>query len=106
MLTSMIVVQGVFRVDAADREQYLAESLENQRMSRDEPGCIEYVLAADPLVPDRVVLSERWATRADLDAHIAALTERRRAAAEAGGNPIRPVSRDVTFFEASAIDVM
>jgi quinol monooxygenase YgiN len=106
MLARMIVVQGVFRVAATDREQYLAESLENQRISRDEPGCIEYVLAADPLVPDRVVLSERWATRADLDAHIEALTERRRAAASAGAPRLQPVSRDVTFFEASAIDVM
>jgi hypothetical protein len=33
------------------------------------------------------------------------LTERRRAAASAGAPRLQPVSRDVTFFEASAIDV-
>ena len=60
----MIVVQGVFRVHEAERERYLAESAETQRISRSEPGCLEYVLAADPLDAQRVVLSERWSSRA------------------------------------------
>lgn len=102
----MIVVLGAFRVSAADREQYLAESLENQRISRAEPGCLEYALAPDPLDPERVVLSERWASRADLDAHIEALTERRATAAADGATSIAPLSREVRFFEASEIDVM
>jgi quinol monooxygenase YgiN len=102
----MIIVQGVFRVMADDREQYLAESLETQRVSRSEPGCIEYVVGADPLDPQRVVLSERWATRADLDAHLDALRGRRAAAAKAGATPLVPVSREIRFFEATPIDVM
>lgn len=101
----MIVVQGVFRIAPEDREQYLAESLETQRISRGEPGCIEYVLAADPVEPDRIVLSERWETRADLDAHVVALTERRQAAADAGETPIAPTSRDVTFLDATPLDI-
>jgi quinol monooxygenase YgiN len=102
----MIIVQGVFRVTADDRERYLAESLETQRVSRGERGCIEYVVAADPLDPQRVVLSERWATRADLDAHLDALRARRAAAAEAGATPSAPVSREIRFFEATPIDVL
>ena len=102
----MIVVQGVFRVPEADREQYLAESAETQRISRSEPGCLEYVLAADPLDAERVVLSERWSSRADLDAHIAALVARRAAAAANGTTPVAPLSREIAFFEASPIDVM
>lgn len=102
----MIVVQGVFRVAPEDRERFLAESVETQRISRAEPGCVEYAIAADPVEPDRVVLTERWERRTDLDAHIEALTARRRAAAEAGATPLRPVSRDVAFFEATPIDVM
>jgi quinol monooxygenase YgiN len=102
----MIIVQGVFRVTEDGREQYLAESLETQRISRGEPGCIEYVVAADPLDAQRVVLSERWATRADLDAHLDALRDRRAAAAEAGATPLAPVSRDIRFFEATPIDVV
>ena len=102
----MIVVQGVFQVRAADREQYLADSAETQRISRAEPGCLEYVLAADPLDTERVVLSERWSSRADLDAHIKALVARRTAGAAEGATPVSPLSREVTFFEASPIDVM
>jgi quinol monooxygenase YgiN len=101
----MIVVQGVFRVRAEDRERYLAESGETQQISRGEPGCIEYVVAADPIEPDRVVLSERWESRADLDAHLVALQERRRAAAERGATSIAPLDRDVVFLEAHVIEV-
>jgi quinol monooxygenase YgiN len=102
----MIIVQGVFRVREADREQYLTESAETQRISRTEPGCLEYVLAADPLDAARVVLSERWASRAELDAHIEALVARRAAAAAEGVTPVAPVSREIAFFEASQIEVM
>lgn len=101
----MIVVQGVFRVAAEDREQYLADSVETQQISRAEAGCVEYVLAADPVEPDRVVLSERWESRADLEAHITALTERRRQAAEEGVTSIELVSREVTFLEATPIQL-
>ncbi len=48
----MIIVQGVFRVRADERDRYLAESVDTQRISRGEPGCLEYVLAADPLDPE------------------------------------------------------
>ncbi|MDY7102966.1 MAG: putative quinol monooxygenase [Actinomycetota bacterium] len=100
----MIVVQGVFRVAAEDREQFLAQSVENQRISRSEKGCIEYVLAADPLEPDRVVLSERWETKADLDAHLEALRQRRRAPGT-NAAAVEPISREVSFLEATAIDL-
>ena len=102
----MIVVQGVFRVREADRERYLAESAETQRISRAEPGCLEYVLAADPLDAERVVLSERWSSRAELDAHVEALVARRAVAAAEGATPVVPLSREIAFFEASPIDVM
>jgi quinol monooxygenase YgiN len=103
---AMIVVQGVFQVAPEDRTRYLTESLDTQRISRAEAGCLEYVLAADPVEPDRVVLSERWATRADLDAHLKALMARREAEAEAGATPITPLHRDVSFFEANETSLM
>ena len=104
----MIVVQGVFRVHEAERERYLAESAETQRISRSEPGCLEYVLAADPLDAQRVVLSERWSSRAELDAHIQALVARRAVPAADGTTPtpVAALSREIAFFEASPIDVM
>ena len=96
----MVIVQGVFTVDPARRDDYLEASKEQMRISRAEQGCIEYVLAADPLEADRVVLSERWASRADLDAHVAALTARREAAApDEGAVELR--SREVQVFDAT-----
>jgi quinol monooxygenase YgiN len=100
----MIIVQGRFRVAPEDREQYLADSGETQRISRSEQGCIEYVIAADPLEADRVVLSERWETRADLDAHLEALVARRAAAAESATEPVALLGREVCLFEASEVD--
>ncbi len=96
----MIVVQGVFRVAEQDREAFLAQSIETQEISRGEKGCIEYVFAADPLDPGRVVLSERWETREDLDAHLAALAARREDAA-ADDDRVTPLSREVVFLDAT-----
>ena len=100
----MIIVQGVFRIAPEDRERYLADSLETQRISRGERGCIEYVFAADPLEADRVVLSERWETRADLDAHLEALAARRASAGENATGPVSVLARDVSLFEASEVE--
>ena len=44
---------------------------EAMRATRAEPGCLEYVMAADPVDPSRVVLFERWADQASFDAHMA-----------------------------------
>ena len=101
----MIIVQGVFQVAPANTKAFLAETVETQRISRAEPGCIEYVFAADPLEPGRIVLSERWETRALLDAHIDALVRRRAAEAEAGATPMEPISREVFFFKATEFDL-
>jgi len=69
----MVVVGGTFQVDPDQREQFLAGRAAMMRASRAEPGNLEYAFCADPIDPSRVVLYERWATREDLDAHIAAL---------------------------------
>ncbi len=97
----MIIVQGTFTVEPDQREAYLAQTFEMQQISRAEKGCIEYVFAADPLEANRVLLSERWETRADLDDHITALNIRRDAAREAGETQIQPIERSVVFFEGT-----
>lgn len=101
----MIIIQGVFTLTPGDRDTFIAESAETQRISRSEQGCIEYVFAIDPLEENRVVLSERWETRADLDAHLTALVARRKAEAEAGATPLVPLTRVVQFFEAAEIQL-
>ena len=70
--TLMVIVAGVFTVDPEQREAFLAGRMDRMRTSRAERGCIEYTFSADPLDPSRVLLFERWASQADLDAHLAA----------------------------------
>jgi quinol monooxygenase YgiN len=37
--------------------------------SRAEPGCLDYVVSADPSAPGRIIVFERWATEPDLAEH-------------------------------------
>jgi quinol monooxygenase YgiN len=105
---STVIVQGVFRVNPAERDAYLAASFDTMRSSRTEQGCLEYVLAADPLDEGRVVLSERWQSRPDLDAHIQGMATRRSEAAARGGGASgpEPISREVTIYEVATEQVL
>jgi quinol monooxygenase YgiN len=71
----MLIVAGHFVVDPADQAAFVAGRVEAMRATRAEDGCLEYVMAADPVDPSRVVLFERWADQASFDAHMAALAE-------------------------------
>ena len=84
-----VIVAGSFVVAAADREAFLEGRRPAMEASRAEPGCLDYVFAADPLDPERVVLFERWADQAALDAHLAAMRERR----SSGTAPAAPAPR-------------
>jgi len=97
----MIIVGGTFTVDPERREEFLAGQLELMRISRSEPGCLEYTFSADPLDLDRVVLFERWATQDDLDAHLRAVDARRAAAASSGGGVAARSSSIVLYDVAS-----
>lgn len=99
----MIIVQGTFTLDPDRRDEFIAGRVETMQASRAEKGCIEYTLAADPVVPGRVVLTERWETRADLDAHISALMAKREAEGDDAAVPL--LSREVSFFEATKIEL-
>jgi len=68
----LVIVAGWFEVDPSERDAFLALRVDAMRRSRAERGCIEYVIAADPVDPGRAVLFERWESQADLDAHAAA----------------------------------
>ena len=67
----MLIVAGSFDVDPAQRDEFLAGRLDSIRATREEPGCLEYVMSADPVDPTRVVLFERWAAQAAFDGHMA-----------------------------------
>jgi quinol monooxygenase YgiN len=95
---SEVIVQGVFSLDPADRDRFVEASIEGMRSSRQEEGCLEYVMAADPLDPERAVLSERWASMDHLNEHLARPRE------TPPGAEARPAPRsaEITVFEVAS----
>ncbi len=66
----MLIVAGHFVLDAAERDEFVASKVESMTATRTEPGCLEYVMSADPVDPTRVMLFERWADQASFDGHM------------------------------------
>jgi quinol monooxygenase YgiN len=95
----MVIVGGWFEVDPSDRDAFVAGRVDGMRRSRAEPGCIEYVLAPDPVDPGRVVLFERWESQSDLDAHLAGA--RKRAAEPSEGPSIAPRSVTIRVYDVT-----
>lgn len=93
----MIIVGGTFEVDPERRDQFLAERHAVMQASRAETGCLDYVFSADPLVADRVLLFERWASQENLDAHLNRL--RSETPAE---RSVAPRTASIIFYDAEA----
>ena len=62
----MIIVSGKLYVTPERREAFLAASLEAVAQARRTAGCLDFVMAADPLEPGRVNVYERWDSEAAL----------------------------------------
>jgi quinol monooxygenase YgiN len=92
-----VIVQGVFSLDAKERDRFIEASVEGMRSSRQEGGCLEYVIAADPLDPERAILAERWESMDHLQRHLA---EQRNRTPGADGRPA-PRSIEITLFEVA-----
>ena len=93
----MVIVGGTFEFDADRRDLFLASRSEMMRVSRAEPGCLEYTFAADPLDPGRVVLFERWTDQDALDAHLVI----RRANPEPPETAVAPISSSIVIDDVS-----
>ena len=66
----MIIVAGTITIPAEARAGAIEASTALQAATRnDEPGCIAYVFAADPVEPDCISVYERWDTAENLAAH-------------------------------------
>lgn len=63
----MIIVAGELRVEPGERDRYLEAVADVARLARVAPGCLDFVQAADPIEPDRIVVYERW--ESDEDVH-------------------------------------
>lgn len=93
-----MIVQGVFSLEPGERDRFVEASVEGMRSSRQEEGCLEYVMAADPLDRERAILSERWESMEHLNRHLA---QQRQAGSGAGNRPA-PRSIEITLFEVAS----
>jgi quinol monooxygenase YgiN len=93
----MVIVGGWFEVDPGERDAFVAGQVDAMRRSRAEQGCIEYVIAADPVETGRAVLFERWASQEDLDAHLAGLAT----APKSDGPQVAPTGVSIVVYDVS-----
>lgn len=68
---SLIAVEAAITVaDPSQRDAIVARSAPYQQATReDEPGCLVYCFAADPVQPDLIQVYELWEDEAALAAH-------------------------------------
>jgi quinol monooxygenase YgiN len=91
----VIAIIGHIDVDPADRDRLVASTVDLQRSTReDEPGCLNYTMAADPVDPGRISIVELWESAAALDAHFQhpnffATGDALRAAPRLGGSAVK-----------------
>jgi quinol monooxygenase YgiN len=64
----MIIVSGRIYVKPGKRDGFLATSRESIVAARATPGCRDFVVAADPIEPDRVNVHEEWESETELEA--------------------------------------
>jgi quinol monooxygenase YgiN len=64
----MIIVSGRIYVRPGRRDAFLAASMEAVVAARRSSGCLEFVVAADPIEPDRVNVYEQWESETELEA--------------------------------------
>jgi quinol monooxygenase YgiN len=65
---TMIIVSGKIYVRPGRHQAFLDSSMEAVVEARRAPGCLDFIVAADPIEPDRVNVYEQWASAADLEA--------------------------------------
>ena len=69
--TNVIIVTGTALGTPDTIDALLDLAMRHVRRSRAEPGCLSHAVYRDVEDPNRLFFFERWASRADLDAHFA-----------------------------------
>jgi quinol monooxygenase YgiN len=64
----MVIVSGRIHVVTGQRDVFLESSRSAMIEARQAAGCRDFVVAADPLEPDRVNVYEEWDSDAQLEA--------------------------------------
>jgi quinol monooxygenase YgiN len=62
----VIIVSGRLIVAPGARDEFVAASRESVSAARAADGCRDFVVAADPLEPDRVNVYEEWDSEREL----------------------------------------
>jgi quinol monooxygenase YgiN len=101
MIVGGVIVAGWFEIDPAERDAFVAGRVDAMVRSRAERGCIEYVIAADPVDPGRAVLFERWESQADLDAHAAAARDAARDSPKVDGPSVAPTAVSIKVYDVT-----
>lgn len=63
----MIIISGRSYVDGEIRDEYVEQHQEMVARAREQPGCLDLVIAADPLEEDRYNIYEAWESEKHLD---------------------------------------
>ncbi|MBB5921071.1 quinol monooxygenase YgiN [Actinoalloteichus hoggarensis] len=91
----MLIISGRLYVEPRHRDPYLNRVTDFLVRTRAKPGCVDFVMAADPVEPGRINLLEVWESQEHLTAH------------QATANPPEPmptVLRDeVRLYQISAV---
>ncbi len=66
--STIVIVAGHLRVATADQALVVERSRSSVAAARAAEGCLDFVVAADPLEATRVNVFERWADRSSLEA--------------------------------------
>lgn len=90
----MLIIAVKIYMAPEHREKHLASLEDLIRRSRTRPGCLDFVIAADPVEAGRVNLFEQWESEEHLAAH------------QATADPPAPItevlSEDVKKYEIGA----
>ncbi|MBA3279110.1 MAG: antibiotic biosynthesis monooxygenase [Geodermatophilaceae bacterium] len=90
----MLIITAKMYVDPARRAEFLAGSAEELRQARAEPGCVDFIVAPDPVEPGRVNLFEQWATAEDFAVRCATFTPT--------PSPVEVLSHEAIKYEISS----
>lgn len=63
------IIAGTITIDPANTDAALAAVVEMARQSREEPGCVDYVISLDPGAPGVLRIFECYESVEAIDAH-------------------------------------
>jgi quinol monooxygenase YgiN len=67
-IAAMVIVSGRIFVETGRRDDFVSASLEAVALARRTEGCLDFVVAPDPLDADRVNVYEEWESEGALTA--------------------------------------